>query len=249
LKQLKSLLIDIKIDQYINSYLSRGWTNAELDAPYINLWEQWQNKQSRNFSALPYRGNPSMEVIQRDMSALVEILEKVPMDLTEENVKPILYQLINHEIFQEGAQYAWSKMGDFVFRFQYEQRQHQSINFLPKKWQKEIWPSQPSGVLFNAFLDKSLLYYSSLQWREVFPYIDSKVTIDWFLYQVEGHKYYLTERVDEDVYLSDSFWLERSQQLSHVLSLPQVRWRPFEYLILLDIWSQIIEIEAIISLR
>ena len=94
-----------------------------------------------------------------------------------------------------------------------------------------------------------MLYYSSLQWREALPHLDSKITTDWFLYQGEGQKYYLTEPVDEDVYLSDSFWSERSQQLGYVLSLPQVRWRPFEYLILLDIWSQVIEIESIVNLK
>lgn len=249
LSQLKTPLIDIDVSQYIDVHLSKGWTNSELDAPYINLWEQWKHKQNQSFSSLPYRGNPSMEVIQRDMPALVEVLEKIPVELNGENAKPLLYQLINHELFREGAQYAWSIMGDFVFRFQYEQRQHQSINFLPKRWQREAWPSQPSSVLFNAFLDKSMLYYSSLQWREALPHIDSKITTDWFLYQGEGQKYYLTEPVDEDVYLSDSFWSERSQQLGYVLSLPQVRWRPFEYLILLDIWSQVIEIESIANLK
>jgi hypothetical protein len=249
LSQLKTLLIDIDVNQYIDVHLSKGWTNSELDAPYINLWEQWKHKQNQSFSSLPYRGNPSMEVIQRDMPALVEVLEKIPVELNEENAKPLLYQLINHELFREGAQYAWSIMGDFVFRFQYEQRQHQSINFLPKRWQREAWPSQPSSVLFNAFLDKSMLYYSGLQWREALPHIDSKITTDWFLYQGEGQKYYLTEQVDEDVYLSDSFWSERSQQLGYVLSLPQVRWRPFEYLILLDIWSQVVEIESIVKLK
>ena len=64
------------------------------------------------------------------------------MELNGENAKPLLYQLINHELFREGAQYAWSIMGDFVFRFQYEQRQHQSINFLPKRW-----PFQPLSLL------------------------------------------------------------------------------------------------------
>ena len=73
-------------------------------------------------------------------------------------------------MFKEDIQTAWTKLGDFIFRFQYELRQHQSLNFLPLAWQQAIWPSQPHGVLFSAFLDKSYMYYSRQPWTQALPY-------------------------------------------------------------------------------
>ncbi|NDJ80484.1 hypothetical protein GXP65_05570 [Vibrio campbellii] len=249
LQKLSEPLDNIDLSSYINERVRRGWTNVELDEPYINLWQQWQNREDVSLSALPYKGNPSLEVIKKDMPELFEILEKIPSHLSAEQAKPFLFQLIRNRMFKEDIQTAWTKLGDFIFRFQYEQRQHQSLNFLPLQWQQAIWPSQPQGVLFSAFLDKTYMYYSRQPWAQALPYSDEKnATSNWTLYQGEAHRYYLTQSVPEDVYLGDQYWIEVNEQLSHVLSLPEIRWRPFEQMILMDIWSQITEIESLVEI-
>lgn len=248
LKQLSEPLFTKDMHHYISERISHGWTNDELDEPYLNLWIQWQKRQDIGFSALPYKGNPSLVVIRRDMPDLVEILEQIPVHLSAQQAKPHLFRLIQSRMFKEDIQVAWAKLGDFIFRFQYEQRQHQSINFLPLQWQQAVWPSQPHGVLFNAFLDKSYLYYSNQLWAQALPYWHKRHTsFNWTLYQGETHSYYLTQSVPEEVYLGDQYWIEINESLSHVLSSPEIRWRPFEHMLLLDIWSQITEIESLIA--
>ncbi|NRB65976.1 MAG: hypothetical protein HRU48_01215 [Vibrio sp.] len=249
LQKLSKPLNDIDLNDYISQHLRHGWTNSELDEPYTNLWMQWQHKDDVRLSALPYKGNPSLEVIEQDMPELLEILELVPNQLSAEKAKPYLFQLIRERMFQDDIQIAWTKLGDFIFRFQYEQRQHQSLNFLPLQWQQAMWPSQPKGILFSAFLDKTYMYYSRQPWAQALPYSNERNSAsNWTLYQGETHHYYLTQSVPEDIYLSDQYWIEVNQQLSHVLSLPEVRWRPFEHMILMDIWSQITEIESLIEI-
>ncbi|PQJ64105.1 hypothetical protein BTO10_04745 [Vibrio chagasii] len=248
LQKLSEPLDNIDLSSYINERVIRGWTNVELDEPYINLWQQWQNREDVSLSALPYKGNPSLEVIKKDMPELFEIFEKIPSHLSAEQAKPFLFQLIRNRMFKEDIQTAWTKLGDFIFRFQYEQRQHQSLNFLPLQWQQAIWPSQPQGVLFSAFLDKTYMYYSRQPWAQALPFSDGRTsTTNWTLYQGQSHHYYLTQSVPENVYLGDQYWIEINEQLSHVLALPEIRWRPFEQMILMDIWSQITEIESLVE--
>lgn len=248
LQKLSEPLDNIDLSSYINERVRRGWTNVELDEPYINLWEQWQSREDVSLSALPYKGNPSLEVIKKDMPELFEIFEKIPSHLSAQQAKPYLFQLIRNGMFKEDIQTAWTKLGDFIFRFQYELRQHQSLNFLPLAWQQDIWPSQPHGVLFSAFLDKSYMYYSRQPWTQALPYSYGGNSIpNWTLYQGQSHHYYLTQSVPENVYLGDQYWKEINEQLSHVLALPEIRWRPFEQMILMDIWSQVTEIESLVE--
>ncbi|EDP60399.1 hypothetical protein [Vibrio sp. AND4] len=249
LQKLSEPWESIELSKYINQRVRRGWTNLELDEPYINLWKQWQNKDDVLLAALPYKGNPSLDVIQKDMPELFELLEQIPNHLSATQAKPYLFQLIRDRMFKGDIQSTWTKLGDFIFRFQYEQRQYQSLNSLPLEWQQVIWPSQPQGVLFSAFLDKSYLYYSHQSWVKNLPFWDKRNGVfTWILYQEENHHYYLTQLVSEDIYLSDQYWIEISEQLSHVLSSPEVRWRPFEQMILMDIWSQVIEIESLFEI-
>ncbi|WP_435249953.1 hypothetical protein ACMAZD_25390 [Vibrio sp. nBUS_14] len=248
LQKLSEPLDNIDLSSYINERVRRGWTNVELDEPYINLWEQWQSREDVSLSALPYKGNPSLEVIKKDMPELFEIFEKIPSHLSAQQAKPYLFQLIRNGMFKEDIQTAWTKLGDFIFRFQYELRQHQSLNFLPLAWKQAIWPSQPHGVLFSAFLDKSYMYYSRQPWTQALPYSYGGNSIpNWTLYQGQSHHYYLTQSVPENVYLGDQYWKEINEQLSHVLALPEIRWRPFEQMILMDIWSQVTEIESLVE--
>ncbi|MYM59114.1 hypothetical protein GTG28_07755 [Vibrio sp. OCN044] len=247
LKRLNQPLVTIDTQAYLSQHYRYAWSENELDEPYINLWTQWQHKNEDRFYALPYLGNPSLQIIEKDMPLLIEVLEEIPEHLSAQQALPYMYRSIREIISSMDTHKAWVMLGDFVFRFQYELRQQQKLHFLPVSWQQLIWPSSLYGPMYNAYLSKPYWYLSSQSWAQSLPHYDERFPVDWFLQMGEGHRTYLTEPVDRQIYLSDKYWHDVSAQLYAVLNIPAIRWRPFEHLVLMDIWSQLIENEALIA--
>lgn len=247
LKKLNQPLLTLDTEQYLSQHFEHAWSEVELDEPYINLWTQWQRRTEERFFALPYLGNPSLQVIEKEMPLLIDVVERIPQTLNASQALPYMYQAIRQTISSMDTHKAWAMLGDFVFRFQYELRQQQRMHHLPLSWQQRIWPDSAHGPLFNAYLSKPYWYLSSKSWAQSLPHFDERFPVDWFLQMGQGHQTYLTESVGPDVYLSDKYWHDVSAQLYAVLNIPAMRWRPFEHLVLMDIWSQVVENEALIS--
>lgn len=247
LKRLNQPLVIIDTQAYLSQHYRHAWSEAELDEPYINLWTQWQHKNEDRFYALPYLGNPSLQVIEKDMPLLIDVLEEIPEHLSPQQALPYMYRSIREIVSSMDTYKAWVMLGDFVFRFQYELRQQQRLHFLPVSWQQRIWPDSLYGPMYNAYLSKPYWYLSSQTWAQSLPHFDERFPVNWFLQMGQGHRTYLTELVDRETYLSDKYWHDVSAQLYVVLNIPAMRWRPFEHLVLMDIWSQVIESEALIA--
>ncbi|RSD29855.1 hypothetical protein [Vibrio pectenicida] len=247
LTRLNQPLLTLNTQQYLSQHYQHAWSEAELDEPYINLWTQWQHRNEYHFYALPYLGNPSLQVIEKDMPLLIDVLENIPETLTAQQALPYIYRSMRETISTMDSHKAWVMLGDFVFRFQYELRQQQRLHFLPVSWQQVIWPESVYGPMFNAYLSKPYWYLSSQSWAQILPLYNQRFRVDWFLQMGQGHRTYLTESVSRDVYLSDKYWHDVSAQLYAVLNIPSMRWRPFDHLLFTDIWSQVIENEALIA--
>ncbi|WP_391090709.1 hypothetical protein [Vibrio sp. NH-UV-68] len=247
LTRLSQPLLTLDTQEYLSQHYQHAWSEAELDEPYINLWTQWQHRNEDHFFALPYLGNPSLQVIEKDMPQLIDVLEEIPESLTAQQALPYMYQSIREIISSMDTHKAWTVLGDFVFRFQYELRQQQRLHFLPVSWQQHIWSESVYGPMFNAYLSKPYWYLSSQTWAHTLPHYNERFPEDWFLQMGQDHQTYLTEPVNRQVYLSDKYWHDVSAQLYAVLNIPSMRWRPFDHLILTDIWSQVIENEALIA--
>ena len=247
LTRLSQPLLTLDTQEYLSEHYQHAWSETELDEPYINLWIQWQHRSEEHFYALPYLGNPSLQVIDKEMPQLIDILNEIPESLTAQQALPYMYHSIREIISTMDTYKSRTVLGDFVFRFQFELRQQQRLHFLPVSWQQNIWPESIYGPMFNAYLSKPYWYLSSQTWAQALPYYHDRLPVDWFLQTGQGHQTYLTEPVDREVYLSDKYWHDVSAQLYAVLNIPFLRWRPFDHLILTDIWSQVIENEALIA--
>ena len=248
LKRLRQPLMTLIVDAYLDDHVKHGWTRQELNAPFKALWQQWQNRNDTKQRALPYLGNPSVDVIEDTLPKLAAILERIPDSTAPQQAVTDIVNAINQGVSQQSMDASWQEYGDFIFRAQFLLRQQLSANSLPMQWQQTIWPGKVHGVMYNTYLAKPYLYFSSQPWVEELPFYSARTTeYKWYLQMDWGQNTYLTESVSDEVLLTDKYWQDMTTQLAHVVDQPAVRWKPFERVILMDLLEQAIEMEALVE--
>lgn len=245
LEEISRPLISTNIDQYIARRIQHGWIEQELMAPFRTLLTQWQERFNGHTQYRPKGGNPALIKIEQAFPQLITVLEDLSSGANANQVSQRLDQLIAKMPMTQ----AWDHFGDFIFPSLYRLRQSNTQNLLPLNWQNKAWGGNTTGVLFNAFLSKPYLYLSSADWVQALPHYNSRnLQSDWFLYQGQGQSSYLSELPNNHMVNSDNYWSILMAQLASVSENPEIKWKPFTRLILIDYLEQLAKSEGLIQL-